>query len=460
MAKKRVLFVEPCGSRESVVSTIMALPLMGPLSMGTIVHNAGHEVKIIKESLLKEKELYQYLEWAEVLILTLLTNSAKRGYELARTFKQMHPTGKTIAGGIHVSLVPEEALPFVDQVATGEGQNIILDLVEGKIPEKLVHGNPVENLDTLPIPDYSLLVGYQKLRVIPMMTSLGCPFGCTFCCVTEMYGRKYRIQSAERTIAEIKQHFKLFGVRPVSFFDDNFCANKPVSLELFNKMKEQNLQFKWICQVRADLTKDEGFIQRMAEAGCRRVFVGFESINNATLKDFNKHATSAEVENAIKVFHKYGIAIHGMFIFGSDEDDASQFQYTTQFVLANHIETAQGMLLTPFPQTTFWKNLDKSRIVDDDWNHYEGFHVLISPKKMTQRALMEGVVQFYKKIYSAGSILRQFGHDLRHLFKKDSRGILYRTRKMFNNFERSIGFGFTFNQFVKKNKSYIATLSD
>ena len=209
--KKRILFVEPSGSSANIFTFAMKLPLFGPIGLATRLYNAGYNVLVVKENLLdKDDKIDNYLNEADILILTLLTNTAYRGYEISQMYKKIRPDGKILIGGMHASLKPDEVACYADQVAVGEGDNIIIDLIEGNLKDKIIHGTPLEDYNDRPIPDFSLLINSKKLKIIPIMTSIGCPFNCTFCCVSLVYGRKYRIQSPERTINEIKQQLEFF----------------------------------------------------------------------------------------------------------------------------------------------------------------------------------------------------------------------------------------------------------
>jgi anaerobic magnesium-protoporphyrin IX monomethyl ester cyclase len=271
------------------------------------------------------------------------------------------------------------------------------------------------------------------------MTSWGCPFGCTFCCVTSMYGKGYRRFSHQQTINAIKD----YKPRRVFFLDDNLCADKGRALELFNKIKELKkvgLNFMWIAQVRADLAKDEEFIKQMALANCRRVFIGFESIVQDSLNDVVKNVTIETYIHAIDTFHKYGIPIHGMFIFGLDHDQKTVFKNTVDFCHKYGIESAQFLMITPFPGTKYYEDLDKKRLLSTDTDLYDGNHVIVNPLSMSAQEIFNGMVWSYEHLYSWISILKQFGRDLKNFHKENIRSIGYRVRKMFNNLFRNIGF--------------------
>ena len=215
---------------------IHVLPLMGPLYLGTILKNNGHDVTIYNENM-TDIDLNRIKE-SDVLGLSMMTSTAPRGYEIARKYKELNPKGRVLIGGSHATFLPEEAAEYADHVVTGEGEGLICDLVNYGSDERIIAGSPVENLDDLPYPDFSLMAGVKKrLKITPVSTSRGCPFDCTFCSVTAMFGRKYRFRSTESVMEEISR----FKHRKMFFYDDNFDANKKRTRELLEKMIERKV---------------------------------------------------------------------------------------------------------------------------------------------------------------------------------------------------------------------------
>ncbi|MDP2941685.1 MAG: radical SAM protein, partial [Candidatus Omnitrophota bacterium] len=272
----KVVFIEPAATEANVYSKLH-MPLLGPVYLGTILRNSGHEVEIYHEDICRPD--YSRMD-ADIFAISIMTSTAKRGYEIARRF----PREKVIIGGVHASLMPEEALQFSRQAVVGEAEEVIAGIVEGSIKDKIVYGTPVQNLDRLPYPDFSLIKGYRDTPfVMPVSTSRGCPFDCTFCSVTKIFGRKYRFRSAENVVEELS--FRKAG----SFFfcDDNFTAypkrtRNLLELALKNKIRS------WICQVRCDAAEDDSLLELMARAGCNAVCVGCESVNHKTLQAYQK----------------------------------------------------------------------------------------------------------------------------------------------------------------------------
>jgi len=366
------------------------MPLLGPVYLGTILKNKGHEVEIYNEDV--EAPDYSKLD-PDLIGISLLTSTAKRGYEIAGKF----PKEKVIIGGVHASLLPDEAIRFARQVVVGEAEEIICDIVEGKIQDPIVRGRPVDDLDALPHPDFSLIKGYKSPSIVtPISTSRGCPFDCSFCSVTKMFGRKYRFRGAEDVMSE------LFSRDTKSFFfcDDNFSANpgrarKLLGLILKNKIKG------WACQVRCDVAKDGELLNMMARAGCNAVCVGFESINPKTLQAYDKKQSVDEIISSIRSFHERKIKVHGMFVLGGDDDNVKTVWDTLRFAIKQKIDTIQMMILTPFPGTKVHETLEaQKRIFTKDWSLYDGQHIVFRPKLLSAGELQLSVLKAYLKFYS------------------------------------------------------------
>ena len=140
--------------------------------------------------------------------------------------------------------------------------------------------------------DLSLIVGSERIHETPIITSLGCPFDCTFCTVTMMFGRKYRMRSPESVIAELEAK----KPRAVFFYDDNFAADKRRLKKLLQMMIDRGITPKWQAQVRTDVARDEELLTLMRRSGCHRVALGFESVDQATLDSYAKSQTVEDIK--------------------------------------------------------------------------------------------------------------------------------------------------------------------
>ncbi|MBI5233110.1 MAG: B12-binding domain-containing radical SAM protein [Deltaproteobacteria bacterium] len=240
---KRIVFIEP-SSPDFHIFSRMALPRLGTLLLGTKLKEKGYEVKSFVEAIAGID--FDYLLGADAVGISTITSTSIRSYEIAKLLKK---TGIPVfMGGPHVTFMPEEALEHVDYVLRGEADDVILDFIEalekGKGFERIdglsykKDGQTVHNrtsaychdLDTLPCPDFSIVSGletnaWRKLNVTPIMTSRGCPYDCSFCSVTAMFGQKYRFRSKEKVLMELANHRDMRGDM-IFFYDDNFIANR------------------------------------------------------------------------------------------------------------------------------------------------------------------------------------------------------------------------------------------
>jgi radical SAM superfamily enzyme YgiQ (UPF0313 family) len=385
----KVVFIEPRSSGANVYSKF-SMPLLGPVYLGTILKQQGHDVEIYNENICEPD--YSRLE-ADRIGISLLTSTAKRGYEIAAQF----PREKIIFGGVHASLLPDEALQYAQQVVVGEAETVISDVVEGRLNEPIVYGKPVDDLDKLPYPDFSLVQGYcPSSLIVPISTSRGCPHDCSFCSVTKMFGRAYRFRSAEDIMKELRSR----TAKSFFFCDDNFTAHPQRTRLLLHQMIEDKIDH-WSCQVRCDIAKDNELLSLMARAGCKVVCVGFESINPMTLNAYQKKQTVADIVSSIRSFHKKRIKIHGMFVLGGEDDSKRTVWETVKFAMRQRIDTIQMTILTPFPGTKVYEELkEQKRIFTKDWSLYDCQHIVFKPKLLSARDLQRNVMSAYARFYS------------------------------------------------------------
>ncbi len=407
--KIRLIEPEPPGMH---VWAKVLLPRLGLPIIAAALKEKGHDVLVYNPTMAP-------IDWDDVngsdlVGLSSTTSTASTAYAFAGDLRGRGIP--VIIGGSHVTFMADEALEYVDYVARGEGgEQLMLELVEALAGDReldtiaglsfkrdgvAVH-NPARealaDLDELPFPDLRLLVGGDKLTTMPIMTSWGCPFDCTFCSVTAMFGKKYRFRSAESVIAELKdkQPERIF------FYDDNMAANRKRLKRLLQMMIDEDLVIPWSAQVRTDVVKDPELLDLMRRSGCKIVYLGLESVNQETLDRFEKSQTVADIENAIKVLHDYDIKSHGMFVLGADDDDVQTVRDTVTFAIENKIDTVMLNILTPLPGTLQFREFDEAgRIFDKRWELYDAHHVVFEPARMTPYELQIEVLRGYMRFYS------------------------------------------------------------
>jgi len=369
---------------------------------------AGLTPSDIEVSLTDENvEEIDFNKEVDLVGITAMTSTAVRAYEIADTFRSK---GKCVVlGGFHPSSMPEEAAQHVDSVVIGEAEGIWMQLLSdyksGKL-KKFYQRTEWANLENLPIPRRDLIKAKSCLLSYTVQTSRGCPFGCNFCSVSLFFGNTYRF----RPIADVVNEVKSLKSKYLFFVDDNIVGNRRRAKELFKALIPYKK--KWISQATATFAKDEELLKLAAQAGCTAMFIGYESLSPASLKEAGKSFNIVKhYKEGINRMHDYGILVHGAFIFGFDHDDASIFERTVEFVNDVKIDSASFAPLTPYPGTRIYeKLLQENRIITRDWSKYGG-GVVFRPKLMSPDTLFEGIKWTWKMCYSYKSILSRLKVD-------------------------------------------------
>jgi len=261
-----------------------------------------------------------------------------------------------------------------------------------------------KDLDQFPACDFSLIKDGRELKVIPVQTSRGCPYDCSFCSVTGMFGKKYRFRSTEHILEELRS-YKDLG-KMIFFYDDHFAANRKRAKELLRAMLEEGLTFKWSTQVRADIVNDLELLELMKQSGCHTLFIGFESFNPESLKEMNKKQTVEDIINAVRIIHSFNINIHGMFVHGFDNDTWKSVKLTVRLAKKMKLTSTQFLLLTPFPGSEFHGHV-ADRIVFNDWSMYDTHHVVYQPIHFSLSGLQRAQTYSHEKFYSMFEILKK-----------------------------------------------------
>ena len=401
------------------------LPRIGVAIIATILNKNGFKVKAYAEDLTAID--FNEIKNADLVGISSITSTSTRSYKLINEIKKINPDVPIVMGGAHPTFLPEEVIENgSDYAVRGEGEKTIIELInaiEGKCAledvdglsfkkdGKFIHNKDrelIENLDDMPFPDWSLLENHKEINYIPIQTSRGCPYGCKFCSVIKVFGRKYRFRSVDSVIAEIKYLLKTFEgtkAKRVFFYDDNFSANKTRTKNLLKKIIEQNIKIPtWFSQDRLDISDDEELMELMVKTGCKRIMAGIESVNPATLTEYKKGQKVEDIKSSIEKLHKHGIGVHGMFVLGSEHDDIDSIKKTMSFIIENKIDTVQIMILIPFPGTEVYNELkEQGRMIFDgakDWYLFDGHHVvfqpnLISPWDLQAKASIDVMSSIY-----------------------------------------------------------------
>ncbi len=420
----KMIFIEPKAPNIHIFSQFQ-LPRLGSFILGTLMKQRGWDVEIIVEEL--QKVDFEAIRTATLVGISTITPTAPRAYAIADRVREMGIP--VIMGGPHVTFLPEEALMHSDYVVRGEGEKALMAFIDVRekggsysnvpnlsfIEEGKVQHNPmqpfVDQLDDLPYPDFSLFKGKNRRiagrQIIPVQTSRGCPFDCSFCSVTGMFGKRYRFRSTENIVEELRQYDDPGNF--VFFYDDHFTANRKRAKALLQAMIQEKFQFNWSTQVRVDIARDPELVDLMKEAGCHTLFIGLESVNPDSLEAMKKEQTVEEIVAAVRILRKKHIHIHGMFVYGFDQDDWKTVRETVRFAKKARLTSTQFLILTPFPGSEFYQKIAaENRIQFHDWSLYDAHHVVFQPKRFSLFDLQRAQVFSHASFYSIREMVKKF----------------------------------------------------
>lgn len=421
MGIRRISFIEAASPGLHIFSRY-PIPRLGAVLLSTILRDRGYEVKAFIEDIAEPD--WRFIESSDLVCISTITSTAPGAYRIGKRLRMLNIP--VVMGGAHPTFMADEALEHADFVIRGEGDRSLADLVSHMahgapaLPEikglsyrsrdgATVH-NPapefIRDLDTLPPPDFSLVHAWDPKHVYPVATSRGCPYDCRFCSVISMFGRSYRFKSTGATLRELR-HAAAASRATKFIVDDNFAANKERTREILSSMIAENIRMRWAAQVRTDAARDPRLLRLMADAGCHTLHIGFESVNPATLRAYNKKQSREDIVSCIKTVRDHGIHIHGMFALGADSDDADTIRETADFAVRNGIDTVQFLVLTPLPGTRLFREMTAgSRLLHTDWSKYDVQHVVFAPERMSPSVLQIETYKAMGRFYSWKYILR------------------------------------------------------
>jgi len=395
----------------------MAIPqLTLPLLAGMTPEE--HEVKIIEEV---HNETIDFDQEVDIVGITIMTQTAIRGYEIANEFKKRDKI--VIFGGIHATVRPREAILFGDAVVIGEAENGLWEQVlkdaESFCLREFYKLEAYPELGNYVIPRRDLIkTSAGKFGIAPVETSRGCPYKCDFCTVPSSFGSKQRLKSIDLIIKDIEA----INDRSIFFIDDNIAISKEFAKELFTRMIP--LKKSWVGQASIKISNDKELMKLAHRSGCKGLLVGFESMTETGICKYKKTFSSFD-ENvlAVKKLQDNGILTMASFIFGLDDDTTEVFDNTYNFIKKAKPAFFQACTLTPYPGTEVFERMKReNRIITDDWSQFDAKKVIISPKNMTTDELQEGYTHIKDQTYSYRSILSR---SVPHIFSGITETVLY-----------------------------------
>ncbi len=381
----------------------LTLPLIAALTPGE------HEVIIVDENV----EPIDFDRGADLVGITCLTPTAPRAYQIADQFRLRG--AKVVLGGVHPSLMPDEAAAHADAVVIGEAEEtwpqLLADFEDGGLKPRY-SADVKPDLSGLPIPRRDLVKAKAYLNIPKVETSRGCPFRCSFCSTTVFYGPRMRFRPVEDVVNEVKAARHRF----VFFTDNNITANKKYAKRLFEALTP--LGIYWLSQGSIDMADDDELMELAERSGCAGMLVGFESLSEENIASMGKNASNrvAEYEEKIRKFHAHRIGLIGCFVFGFDGDDKSVFAKAVNFIKNNNIDCPQLTVLTPYPGTVLRTQLEaEGRILHSRWEKYDVGNVVFQPRQMTAAELQAGYNWACEQLYSTRAILKRGARSLSYM---------------------------------------------
>ncbi|SPE53060.1 Radical SAM domain protein [Verrucomicrobia bacterium] len=358
----------------------------------------------------EEVEPIDYDTPADLVGLSFMTCSAPRAYQIASRFRrEKHKT--VIAGGYHPTFMPEEVLQHVDAVCVGEAETIVPRIIEDFLAGSLktIYRARPAPLAGLPVPDRSLLRKVAYAPIDTVQATRGCPYSCSFCSISAFYQCAFRVRPVDEVIEELKT----LGSR-LLFMDDNLTSDVGYAKELFRRMIP--LRKRWISQASVQIAADAELLSLAARSGCRGLFIGFESLSDDNLRRWRKNFNrSRDYLRIVEKLHSHGIGVCVGMVFGYDWDSAGVFPFTLDFLELARVDAVQATILTPFPGTELFREMNRTgRVIERDWEKYDFSHVIFEPRQMSRQMLQDGhdwfLSQFYSRKAIARRLLRQLGY--------------------------------------------------
>jgi radical SAM superfamily enzyme YgiQ (UPF0313 family) len=340
---------------------------------------------------------------ADLVGISAITGTAPRSYELSA---ELRTRGiPEVLGGVHPTLVPEEAVRHADSTVVGYAEEswpqLLRDFVAGRLKRRYDQ-SPNLKLANLPFPQRRMYDSRLFNVAETIEATRGCIYQCDFCVVPAAWGKPL-----QKPVADVVADLKQMNARRVIFLDLNLIADIPYAKELFTALIP--LKIRWGGLATTTIAWDDELLDLAARSGCKGLLIGFESVNQATLLEAKKAFNMRhDYRDVVKRVHARGIAIMGCFVFGMDNDTLESFDETVALVMEARIDLPRYAIATPFPATGFYKRLKAAgRLLTEDWSLYDGQHVVYRPKNMTADELLCHTRRAWKQTYSYKSIAKR-----------------------------------------------------
>jgi len=335
--------------------------------------------------------------------VTANTQQAERAYEIGREFGRRGVPA--ILGGIHATVLPEEAGRFFQSVAVGEAESIwpgiLQDLCNGGLKPLYRSPGPAD-LSAVPAPRYDL-VQADRYNLAWVQATRGCPHDCSFCVASSVFGKKVRYRPIDQVVRDIQTIKTLWKHPNISFADDNLIVNRKYALDLFRELR--GLDIRYFLQTDISMAEDDELLGLLKDSGCSMVFIGFETVLDETLKQIDRHSFKHRYvhrySSLIQKIQSTGIGVFGAFIVGFDQETPESIERLGEFICENRLYASQITILTPYPGCRVRTVLAaENRLLDLDWSHYNCTEVTFVPRNFTPAELQGAYNRLHQRVYA------------------------------------------------------------
>jgi radical SAM superfamily enzyme YgiQ (UPF0313 family) len=331
--------------------------------------------------------------------ITVVTNTANRAYEIADEYRKRGK--KVIMGGIHPTILPQEALDHCDAVCLAEGETIWPDILQdfqnGRL-QPLYKQDQLTDLENYPLINHEKIARRRSrfFDIGTIETSRGCPYDCDFCSVSIIHGRKIR----NRALKPVLKEMESINNRILFFVDNNIISSVPYAKQLFREMVP--LKKRWTAQATIAFAKDRELVRLASDAGCFGLLVGLESVVDEGFQQYKKSLKSLEeLKEALKLLKDHGITVLATMVFGHDFDTKDSIRRTLDNLLNLDLITASLGILVPYPGTRVADRLEKqNRLLSKDWSLYDINNLLFEPRNFSRDEFVEEMQNLRKKYFS------------------------------------------------------------
>jgi radical SAM superfamily enzyme YgiQ (UPF0313 family) len=377
------------------------------LALGILAATTPAEDEVIyTDDLVRPFDLERDVKAVDLVGISVDSKTARRSYDIAQAYRRRGVP--VVLGGIHPTALPEEALQHADAVVLREAEQLwpalLVDFKQRRMQR--VYRGELPSLAGQPHPRRDLFTSKRYIPFQVVQTMRGCPYPCEFCSVSTANGTRLRVRPADDVIAELRGLGKL-----IMFGDDNVMIHRRYSAQLLRKIAP--LGKHWIGQCSLGAVGRRDNVKLMADSGCKGLFIGFESVDERTVRFTGKRQNRpARYREIVQMLHEYGICTWGSFVFGFDTDDPDVFDRTVQFGIEAKLTLALFAILTPYPGTRLYRRLQaEGRLTDPQWwlrKDHDAGSPYFQPARMTREQLREGWVRAWTSFYSAGAICRRW----------------------------------------------------